>query len=142
MCRRWTIKPRSRGCIRSPPRTRPISPASSSSTKPRFAFRGSVRFVDAHGQPAQPMQGVNVVARWIDPSTGQPSRQYVAASVSGFLFAGNVGNPATGFNDSTGQPFNRFGSDDPTVEGSFDLAGLQIPNGASSAPVPTQRGGD
>jgi len=105
-------------------------------------IQGSVRFLDANGQPAQPMQGVNVIARWIDPTTGQPSRQYVAASVSGFLFAGNVGNPATGFNDSTGQPFNRFGSDDPTVEGSFDLAGLQIPNGASSAPVPTQRGGD
>ncbi|HLB89706.1 MAG TPA: IPT/TIG domain-containing protein [Terriglobales bacterium] len=96
-------------------------------------IQGSVCFVDANGQPAQPMQGVNVVARWIDPATGQPSRQYVAASVSGFLFAGNAGNPATGFNDSTGQPFNRFGSDDPSVEGSFDLAGLQIPNSASSA---------
>src|SRR5712692_7537961 len=67
-------------------------------------IQGSVRFVDAHGQPAQPMQGVNVVARWIDPTTGQPSRQYVAASVSGFLFAGNVGKHANGFNDSTGQP--------------------------------------
>src|SRR2546422_7453354 len=47
-------------------------------------IQGSVRFLDASGQPAQPMQGVNVVARWIDPTTGQPSRQYVAASVSCF----------------------------------------------------------
>ena len=57
-------------------------------------------FADASGQPAQPMQGVNVVARWIDPATSQPSRTYAAASVSGFLFRGNAGNPATGFYDS------------------------------------------
>lgn len=94
---------------------------------------GTVFFADANGQPAQPMQGVNVVARWIDPATGQPSRTYAASSVSGFLFRGNVGNPATGFNDSTGQALDRFGSDDPDVEGFFDLAGLEIPNGASSA---------
>lgn len=96
-------------------------------------IHGSVYFVDVSGQPAQPMQGVNVVARWIDPSTSQPSRTYAAASVSGFLFAGNTGNAATGFNDPTGLPFNRFGSNDPSVEGFFDLAGLQIPNGAGAA---------
>src|SRR5262249_31682939 len=45
---------------------------------------GSVYFVDAAGLPAQPMQGVNVVARWIDPSTGLPSRSYAASAVSGF----------------------------------------------------------
>jgi hypothetical protein len=39
----------------------------------------------------------------------------------------------TGFKDSSGQNFNRFGSSDTTLEGLFDLAGLQIPNGASSA---------
>ena len=96
-------------------------------------IHGSVYFADANGQPAQPMQGVNVVARWIDPATSQPSRAYGAASVSGFLFRGNAGNAATGFNDSTGQALARFGSDDPAVEGFFDLAGLEIPNGASSA---------
>ena len=84
-------------------------------------------------QPAQPMQGVNVVARWIDPATGQPSGASVATSVSGFLFRGNAGNPATGFTDSTGQRFDRFGSDDSTIEGFFDIAGLEIPNGAGSA---------
>ena len=94
---------------------------------------GVVHFADASGQPAQPMQGVNVIARWIDPATGQPSRTYAAASVSGFLFHGNAGNPATGFSDSTGQAFDRFGSDDTADEGFFDLAGLEIPNGASSA---------
>jgi hypothetical protein len=74
-----------------------------------------------------------VVTRWIIPSTGQPSGASVGTSVSGFLFHANVGNPATGFTDSSGQRFDRFGSDDLTVAGFFDLAGLEIPNGASSA---------
>jgi hypothetical protein len=96
-------------------------------------IHGAVHFADANGLPAQPMQGVNVVARWIDPRTGQPSRIYAAASVSGFLFHGNAGNPASGFSDSTSQPFDRFGSDDPGLQGFFDLAGLEIPDGISSA---------
>jgi IPT/TIG domain len=97
-------------------------------------IHGNVYFANASGQPAQGMQGVNVVARWIDPNNPtQSSRAYAAASVSGFLFAGNVGTTVTGFNDSTGQPFNRYGSNDPTLEGFFDLAGLQIPNGGTSA---------
>jgi hypothetical protein len=93
---------------------------------------GNVYFTNASGQSAQGMQGVNVVARWIDPSTGQPSRAVAASSVSGFLFCGNAGNTVTGFNDPTGLPFNRYGSNDTTVEGFFDLAGLQLPNGATS----------
>jgi IPT/TIG domain len=96
-------------------------------------IHGSVYFENASGQAGQGMQGVNVVARWIDPGTGLPSGAYAAASVSGFLFAGNVGSTVTGFNDSTGQPFNRYGSNDATLEGFFDLAGLQIPNGGNSA---------
>ena len=32
-------------------------------------IHGSVYFADAAGQAAQPMQGVNVVARWVDPTT-------------------------------------------------------------------------
>jgi hypothetical protein len=96
-------------------------------------IHGTVYFEGAVGQPEQGMQGLNVVARWIDPSTGLPSRARAATSVSGFLFTGNAGNAISGFNDSTGQPFTNFGSTDPAVEGFFDLAGLQIPNGAKSA---------
>jgi hypothetical protein len=95
-------------------------------------IHGNVYFANASDQPGQGMQGVNVVARWIDPSTGLPSGAYAASSVSGFLFSGNVGTTVTGYNDSTGQPFNRYGSNDPTLEGFFDLAGLQIPNGGNS----------
>jgi hypothetical protein len=68
------------------------------------------------------MQGVNVVARWIDRSTGPPSGQYAVSSVSGFGFTGNAGNPMTGYNDVLGQPLNRFGSTDPSMEGFFDLS--------------------
>ena len=59
-------------------------------------IHGSVYFTDAHGNRTQPMQGVNVVARWIDPVTRLPSRRYAASSVSGFSFRGNGGNPITG----------------------------------------------
>jgi hypothetical protein len=94
---------------------------------------GSVYFADQAGGEAQPMQGVNVVARWIDPSTGLPSDAYGATSISGFLFTGNAGNPITGLSDALGNLYSEFGSSDSTVEGFFDLGGLPIPNGASSA---------
>jgi len=82
-------------------------------------------------RPPRGMQGVNVVARWIDPTSGKASRSSVATSVSGFLFRGNAGNPVNGSTDSTGQNYDRFGSDDPSLEGWFDLAGLEIPKGAA-----------
>jgi hypothetical protein len=103
----------------------------SASTSARI--HGSVYFVDHLGSLGQPMQGVNVFARWIDPSTGQASHQYAASSVSGFLFTGNAGNPITGVDDPAGNPYRAFGSSDQTLEGLFDLGGLPIPNGASSA---------
>lgn len=95
-------------------------------------IHGSVWFTDNHGVRTQPMQGVNVVARWIDPATGQPSRRYAASSVSGFLFTGNQGNPITGTDDGLGEPLLQWGSDNPELEGEFDLSGLQLPNGASA----------
>jgi hypothetical protein len=95
-------------------------------------IHGSVWFTDTHGQRTQPMQGVNVVARWIDPATGQPSRRYAASSVSGFLFTGNQGNPITGTEDAMGEPLSQWGSDEPELEGGFDLSGLQLPNGGST----------
>ncbi len=108
-----------------------LYPGSPSATTARI--HGSVYFVDHVGNISQPMQGVNVVARWIDPSTNLPSDEYGASSVSGFLFTGNAGNPITGLDDPLGNPYGEFGSTDPTLEGFFDLGGLPIPNGASSA---------
>jgi len=78
------------------------------------------------------MQGVNVVARWINPATGLPSRRYAASAVSGFLFTGNAGNPVTGFDDALGNPLNTWGSTSPSLEGFFDLGGLALPKGGSA----------
>jgi hypothetical protein len=93
---------------------------------------GNVWFTDSAGNSTQPMQGVNVVARWMDPSTNQPSRRYVVSSVSGFLFTGNAGNPVTGFDDPLGNPLSEWGSTSSTQEGFFDLGGLPLPNGGSA----------
>ena len=95
-------------------------------------IHGSVWFTDSSGNSTQPMQGVNVVARWIDPATNLPSRRYAASSVSGFLFTGNAGNPITGFTDQLGDPLSEWGSTAASQEGFFDLAGLPLPNGASA----------
>ncbi|HVM93225.1 MAG TPA: Ig-like domain-containing protein [Terriglobales bacterium] len=102
-------------------------------TNPQSTGRiwGNVYFTNSTGQAAQPMQGVNVVARLM--VSGSPSRQYVATSISGFSFVGNAGNIVTGYDDATGLPFNRFGSSDPTVEGLYDLGQLPIPNGQQIA---------
>ena len=95
-------------------------------------IHGSVWFSNLQGNSTQAMEGVNVVARWIDPSTGEPSRQYAASAVSGFLFSGNAGNPITGLDDALGNPFTEWGSNSQTVEGFYDLAGLAPPNNSSA----------
>ena len=94
---------------------------------------GVVYFNRAAGNSGQPMQGVKVVARWINPATNLPSTQYTAASISGFLFRGNAGNPVTGFSSPTGGRYDQFGSDDPSLEGYYDLSGLEFPDGRSTA---------
>jgi len=91
-------------------------------------IHGSVYFTDRQGNRGQPMQGVNVVARWIDPATGKASRHYAVSSVSGFLFRGNAGNPISGFADSVGDDFAEWGATDQSVRGFFDLAGLAPPS--------------
>ena len=39
----------------------------------------------------------------------------------------------TGFRDNSGERYDRFGSNDPALEGYFDLAGLEFPQGDTSA---------
>jgi hypothetical protein len=104
---------------------------SSGNPQPSGRVYGSVYFTDASGNAVQPMQGVNVVARLI--VSGQPSRQYVATSVSGFSFCGNAGNIIDGYVDGNGLRYDRWGSDDPSLEGSFDLGQLTIPAGQTIA---------
>jgi hypothetical protein len=95
-------------------------------------IHGSIWFTSPQGNQTQAMQGVNVVARWIDPTTNLPSRKYGLSAVSGFLFAGNAGNPITGFDDALGVPLTEWGSNSQTLEGFYDLAGLAPPNSDSA----------
>ena len=107
----------------------PVATSASSTAR----VHGSVYFSNHLGSAGQPMQGVNVVAQWIDPATQLPSHKYSAASVSGFLFTGDAGNPITGLADALGNLYSKFGSTNQTFEGFFDLGGLPIPNAASTA---------
>jgi hypothetical protein len=105
---------------------------SNANPQPAGRIYGSVYFTDASGDAAQPMEGINVVARLID-GTGKPSRQYVVASVSGFAFHGNAGNIINGYVDGNGLRYDRWGSNDPSLEGFFDLGQLMIPTGQTIA---------
>lgn len=105
---------------------------------PNFAastvrVHGVVRFPSWRGAMGQPMQGVNVVARRVDPSTGRVSGQYAASCVSGFLFRGNAGNPMTGYTNALGMRWDALGSSDASLEGFYDFAGLEVPSSYNSA---------
>ncbi len=102
----------------------------SGATSTTGEISGNVFFTTA-GAAAQMMQGVNVVARLV--VNGQPSREYVVTSVSGYSFAGNAGNIVTGYMNADSLPFNYFGSSNAAVEGRYDLGQLTIPTGQTSA---------
>jgi hypothetical protein len=91
-----------------------------------ISIRGMVSFPSGYG-----MQGVNVVARPLD-ANGNPLYQYTVSAVTGASFSGNHGNPVTGFNDSSGNPFTMWGSDDATLQGAFDLSGIPLPPGVTT----------
>jgi hypothetical protein len=99
--------------------------------QPSGRIYGSVYFTDASGNAVQPMQGVTVVARLL--VSGQPSRQYVVTSVSGFAFHGNAGNIINGYLDANSLRYDRWGSSDLALEGFFDLGQLPIPTGQNIA---------
>lgn len=92
-----------------------------------ISIRGNISFRTGSG-----MQGVNVVVRPLDAS-GNPMYQYTVSTVSGAGFSGDRGNPATGFSDPDGIPYARWGSDDVTLQGAFDLSGIPLPPGISTA---------
>jgi hypothetical protein len=92
-----------------------------------ISVRGVIAFSTGYG-----MQGVNVVARPLD-ANGNPLYQYTVSFVSGSYFSGDHGNPVTGWNDANGNPLSMWGSDDPALQGSFDLSGIPLPPGMTSA---------
>lgn len=89
-----------------------------------ISVQGTIQFPGGQG-----MQGVNVVLQPL--VNGVPDVRYTATAVSGVFFQGNAGNSVTGTTDAAGNPLNRFGSDDPALEGSFDLSGVPLPPGAT-----------
>lgn len=92
-----------------------------------ISIQGKVAFSSGYG-----MQGVNVVARPLD-SSGNPLDQYTVTAVTGAQFSGNHGNPVTGFTDSRGNALTMWGSNDSSLQGFFDLSGIPLPPGVTSA---------
>lgn len=75
------------------------------------------------------MQGVNVVARPLD-ANGNPLYEYTVTFVSGGYFNGN---PVSGWTDPSGNLLVRWGSNDPAVQGVFDLRFMPLPPGMTAA---------
>jgi len=91
------------------------------------SIQGTITFRTGYG-----MQGVNVVARPLD-ANGNPLYQYTVTFVSGAYFNGNHGNLITGWTDANGNLLTMWGSDDPSLQGYFDLSGIPLPPGATTA---------
>ncbi|MGC1423805.1 MAG: IPT/TIG domain-containing protein [Terracidiphilus sp.] len=91
------------------------------------SIQGTLSFRSGMG-----MQGVNVVARPLD-ANGNPLYQYAVTFVSGAYFSGNHGNPIIGWTDLNGNPLAQWGSNDPALQGFFDLSGIPLPPGMASA---------
>ncbi len=92
-----------------------------------ISIRGTLSFRTGSG-----MQGVNVTASPLD-ANGNPLLQYAVSFVSGAYYSANHGNPITGFTDTNGVPFTQWGSSDSTLQGSFDLSGIPLPPGVTTA---------
>jgi hypothetical protein len=91
------------------------------------SIQGTVAFPNGQG-----MQGVNVVARPLD-GNGNPMVQYTVTFVSGSYFNGNHGNAVTGWYGVDGNRLDRFGSNAASLEGFFDLSGIPLPPGVTTA---------
>ena len=92
-----------------------------------ISIQGTLSFRTGMG-----MQGVNVVARPLD-SNGNPLYQYTVTFVSGAYFSGDRGNPVTGWTDANDNPLAKWGSNDPALQGFFDLSGIPLPPGTLTA---------
>jgi hypothetical protein len=91
------------------------------------SIQGTIAFRNGAG-----MQGVNVVARPLD-ANGNPLYQFTVTSVSGAYFSGNHGNPVTGFAEPDGDLLTSWGSNNPAMQGFFDLGFMPLPPGVTTA---------
>ncbi len=92
-----------------------------------ISIQGTITFRNGEG-----MQGVNVVARPLD-ANGNPLYQYTVSFVSGAYFSGNHGNAVMGWNDASGNPLSMWGSNNAALQGYFDLSGIPLPPGMTTA---------
>src|ERR1700744_1536330 len=93
-----------------------------------ISVQGTIHFKNGQG-----MQGVNVVLRPLKQGSNTPDIRYTVTAVSGSLLQGAAPNSVNGPNDSQGNPFNQYGSDDTSLEGWFDLSGVPLPIGSTIA---------
>lgn len=91
------------------------------------SIQGTIAFRAGTG-----MQGINVVAVPLDGS-GNPMPQFAVSAVSGSLFSGDHGTAVTGWNRPDGTPLSQWGSEDPALQGAFDLRYMPLPPGLTSA---------
>lgn len=91
------------------------------------SIQGTIEFANGYG-----MQGVNVVARPLD-GNGNPLYEYTVSFVSGGYFSGNHGNAVLGWDDASGNLLSMWGSNDPAMQGYFDLSGIPLPPGMTTA---------
>ncbi|HEX8813460.1 MAG TPA: IPT/TIG domain-containing protein, partial [Terracidiphilus sp.] len=91
------------------------------------SIQGTITFREGIG-----MQGVNVLATPLD-ANGNPLYNYTVSAVSGEYFSGNHGSTVTGTTDANGVPLSQWGSNNPTLQGFFDLSYIPLPPGMTSA---------
>jgi len=92
-----------------------------------ISIKGTIQFLSGYG-----MQGVNVVARPLDTS-GNPLLDYTISTVSGALYRGTHGNVISGTTNKKSEPYTKWGSNDSTLQGTFDLSGIPLPPDVTTA---------
>ena len=92
-----------------------------------LSIKGTVSFSSGYG-----MQGINVVAVPYDGS-GNPLYEYTVSAVTGALYRGTWGNPISGSSNKHGVAYSQWGSTNSALQGAFDLSGIPLPDGLTSA---------
>lgn len=78
------------------------------------------------------MQGVNVVARPLD-ANGDPLYEYTVTAVTGATFGGKHGSAVTGWTDTRGELYSKWGGTEANQQGYFDLSFMPLPPGMTTA---------
>jgi hypothetical protein len=91
------------------------------------SIQGTVTFRTGYG-----MQGVNVVARPLD-ANGNPLYQYTVTCRLRRALQRQPRQSRHRMDDANGNPLTMWGSNDPALQGFFDLSGIPLPPGVTTA---------